>query len=89
MDHQGTGRTRPAADPRRQASWPEPGSSESPGDSTYPTQAVTGPDPRTPGPATGPQRTPGPVTGAHRTPAPVTGPQRTSGPATGAHRISG
>ncbi len=88
MDHQGTGRTRPAADPRRQAALPEPGSSESPGDSRYPEQAVTGPQ-RTAGPVTGPQRTPPPVTGPQRTSGSATGPQRTSGPATGPQRTPG
>ena len=87
MDHQGTGRTRPAADPR-QASQPGPESSESPGDSAYPEQTVTGPQ-RISGPATGPQRPTGPVPGALRTPGPATGAQRTPGPATGPLRAPG
>ncbi len=81
MDHQGAGRTRRAADTRRQPPWPPvdgagyPEGSAFPGGSLLPGQHVTGPQPMTgagggarPGLAAG--------TGAHRVLGPGTGPNR-------------
>ncbi len=69
MDHQGLGRTRPAADTRRQASWPLPGSGAHP---------VLGPGSgaqRVLGPGTGPQRLIGSGSGAQPILSPGSGPQ--------------
>jgi hypothetical protein len=70
MDHQGAGRSRPAADTRRQDSWPWPGHSADGGP-----QAALGP-PTGPQPAPGTAAGPQPRTG----PLPQTGPQPGSGP---------
>ena len=93
MDHQGAGRTRRAADTRRQPPWPSadspgypegsafPGGSGFPGEPGFPGDAGAQPFP---GAGTGPQRLTGPqhVTGPHRLTGPqhVTGPQRLTGP---------
>src|SRR5260370_28023732 len=69
MDHQGLGRTGPAADTRRQASWPLPGSGAHP---------VLGPGSgaeRVLGPGTGPQRLIGRGSGAQPILSPGSGPQ--------------
>jgi hypothetical protein len=96
MDHQGAGRTRSAADTRRQPPWPAPDGTGSgaqrilaPGTGPQPIQEPgTGPQ-RLAGPATGPQRIQGPATGPQRIQGPGTGPQRLAGPATGPQRIQG
>jgi hypothetical protein len=80
MDHQGPGRSRPAADTRRQASWPWPESNPSQGGSGRSAgsgaQAVLG----TP---TGPQRASGAGTGAQRRIGAGSGAQPTLGDRSG------
>jgi hypothetical protein len=92
MDQQGAGRTRSAADMRRQPSWPPPGSTGYAGDAE-----TTGPLPvraAAYGGVSGPQQVlgPGRVTGAgRRSPAvaPGSGAHRVLGPGTGPNRLIG
>jgi hypothetical protein len=100
MDQQGAGRTRPAADMRRQPSWPPPDGSGYAEDAE-----ATGPLPlrsRGYGAASGPQRVPGPGrlmgagsgspavapgSGAHRVLGPGTGPNRLIAGGSGANPV--
>jgi hypothetical protein len=97
MDHQGPGRTRPAADTRRQAPWPWPASTESRGDSGDPVwPPENGIDHRSgPNRATAPQpalplrygANAAQGTGASRAVEPASGTHGVIGPRTGPQRM--
>jgi hypothetical protein len=100
MDHQGAGRTRRAADTRRQPPWPSPdgpgypegsafpGGPGFPGDSAFPGDAGFRGDAGFPGNAALGGRTgPLPVRSPGASPA-GTGPQRVLGPGTGPNRLT-
>ena len=84
MDHQGAGRTRSAADTRRQPPWATPDGAGTGAQRIL--RPGAGPQ-RSIGPGAGPQRSIGPGAGPQRSIGPGTGPQRTVGSASGPHTV--